>query len=67
MKIWYDQNNYFCGDLSIDEWSTETYIEESDTIDLDYYGLTDDEIQAFNNLRKVMYYDTWIDYVDEWD
>lgn len=67
MKIWYDQNNYFWGDLSIDEWSTETYIEESDTIDLDYYGLTDDEIQAFNNLRKVMYYDTWIDYVDEWD
>lgn len=67
MKIWYDQNNYFWGDLSIDEWSTETYIEESDTIDLDCYGLTDDEIQAFNNLRKVMYYDTWIDYVDEWD
>lgn len=67
MKIWYDQNNYFWGDLSIDEWSTETYIEENDTIDLDCYGLTDDEIQAFNNLRKVMYYDTWIDYVDEWD
>ena len=67
MKIWYDQNNYFWGDLSIDEWSTETYTEESDTIDLDCYGLTDDEIQAFNNLRKVMYYDTWIDYVDEWD
>lgn len=64
MRLWYNQANICIGD----DWYDETIsVEESDTIDYDYYGLTDDEIQAFNEMKKGIYYDTWIDYVQDWD
>ena len=65
MNIWYDQWNRYWADLRFTSWN-ET-IEESSTIDLDYYGLTDDEIQAFNDIRKDIYYDTWLSYIEDWD
>lgn len=49
-----------------DDWETTT-VEESDTIDLDYYGLTDDEIEAFNRIRKEIYTESWLEYVSDWD
>lgn len=42
-------------------------VEESDTIDLDFYGLTDDEIEAFNRIRKELYTESWLEYVSDWD
>ena len=65
MNVWYDQWNRYWADLRFTSW-TES-IEESDTIDLDYYGLTDDEVLAFNDINKDIYYDTWLSYVEDWD
>lgn len=63
MEYWYDQTNYFW-----DIWGFETEtVEESETIDLDYYGLTDDEVAAFNEARRGIFYDTWLDYIQDWD
>lgn len=64
MKLWYNQANICISD----DWFDETEsIQESETIDYDYYGLTDDEIYAFNELRKDIYYDIWLSYVQDWD
>ena len=49
-----------------DDWETLT-VEENDTIDLDFYGLTDDEIEAFNRIRKELYTESWLEYVSDWD
>ena len=49
-----------------DDWETIT-VEESGTIDLDFYGLTDDEIEAFNRIRKELYTESWLEYVSDWD
>ena len=65
MNVWYDQWNRYWADLRFTSW-TET-IEESDTIDLDYYGLTDDEVKAFNDINKDIYYENWLSYVEDWD
>lgn len=60
---WYSQTNSW---LAENSWDT-TVAEESDTIDLDYFGLTDDEIRAFDELYKDIYYEYWLDYVSGWD
>ena len=49
-----------------DDWETLT-VEENDTIDLDFYGLTDDEIEAFNRIRKELYTESWLEYISDWD
>lgn len=67
MDLWNTQDNWAVGDWRLGaEPDTET-IAESDTIDLDYFGLTDDEIRAFDELYKDMYYEYWLDYVSGWD
>ena len=67
MSVLYSQRDYWwSNDWNPDEWDTLS-VEESDTIDLDCYGLTDDEIQAFNNIRKVLYADEWLEYISDWD
>lgn len=67
MSILFGQrDDRWTNDWNPDEWEILS-IEESDTIDLDYYGLTDDEIRAFNNIRKVVYADEWLEYISGWD
>ena len=66
MDLQYSQKNICWSNDWTDD--AETYsVTESDTIDLDYYGLTDDEIAAFNDIRKDIYYDTWLEYISGWD
>ncbi len=67
MSILFSQrDDRWTNEWNPDDWETTT-VEESDTIDLDYYGLTDDEIEAFNRIRKEIYTESWLEYVSDWD
>lgn len=67
MSILFSQrDDRWTNEWNPDDWETTT-VEESDTIDLDYYGLTDDEIEAFNRIRKELYTESWLEYVSDWD
>ena len=67
MSILFSQrDDRWTNEWSPDDWEATT-VEESDTIDLDCYGLTDDEIEAFNRIRKEIYTESWLEYVSDWD
>lgn len=67
MSILFSQrDDRWTNEWNPDDWETTT-VEESDTIDLDYYGLTDDEIEAFNRIRKEIYTESWLEYVSDWN
>lgn len=67
MSILFSQrDDRWTDDWNPNDWEILT-VEESETIDLDYYGLTDDEIEAFNRIRKELYTESWLEYVSDWD
>lgn len=67
MSVLFSQrDDRWTDDWNPDDWETLT-VEESDTIDLDFYGLTDDEIEAFNRIRKELYTESWLEYISDWD